>query len=111
MGTISPIFAAFLLAAIVEGVMEHFVANQVAIKQQGPLVLQGIAAVLGVVLAVAFGVDLLGTFGLHSTLPVVGPYVGSAATGLVLGRGSNFLHDFMGQFAPGVTLPPEVSSK
>jgi hypothetical protein len=48
------------------------------------------SALVGVALCVLYQVDVLGMLGLATSVPVV-PYV---ITGLVIGRGSNFVHDF-----------------
>jgi hypothetical protein len=48
------------------------------------------AALVGVVLCVVYAVDALALLGLSSGWPIVGYIV----TGLVVGRGSNFVHDF-----------------
>jgi len=80
----------FLLAALVEGIVEYAGARiPAAIKQYA-------AAGIAIALCVAYNADLLALLGL--TAPY--PYVGAIATGLILGRGSNYLHDFTARFAP-----------
>jgi archaellum biogenesis protein FlaJ (TadC family) len=48
------------------------------------------SALVGVALCILYQVDVLGMMGLVTNVPVV-PY---AITGLIIGRGSNFVHDF-----------------
>ena len=48
------------------------------------------SALVGVALCILYQVDTLGMLGLQTTVPVV-PFV---ITGLIIGRGSNFVHDF-----------------
>jgi hypothetical protein len=65
-----------------------------------PPILCYTAALLGVLLAIAYHADLLALVGLVSP---VSPYVGYVVTGLVIGRGSNFLHDLADRWlVPGV---------
>jgi hypothetical protein len=54
------------------------------------LVLRYSAAVVGLALCVIYRADLLALLGL--TCPV--PYAGEAITGLLIGRGANYIHDF-----------------
>jgi hypothetical protein len=55
-----------------------------------PPALRYAAMLLGILLAAAYHADLLALVGLVSPWS---PYVGYVVTGLVIGRGSNFLHD------------------
>jgi len=54
------------------------------------LVLRYSAAGVGLVLCLIYRADLLALLGL--TCPV--PYAGAAITGLLIGRGANYIHDF-----------------
>jgi hypothetical protein len=67
---------------------------------EGPhdLILRYAACLVGVALCVLYDADLLGLLGLTPPWPWVGPII----TGLLIGRGSNWLHDFAGRWlAPG----------
>ncbi len=77
----------FTLAIFVEAVMEYFISNP---EKKQPW-LRYISALLGILVCVAYKVDLL------SLLGAVSPYafVGEVFTGLIVGRGSNYLNDFM----------------
>jgi len=80
----------FLLATLVEGIVEYAGDTvPAAIKQY-------VAAAVAIALCIAEGADLLAVLGL--TAPY--PYVGAIVTGLILGRGSNELHDFTDRNAP-----------
>jgi hypothetical protein len=69
-----------------------------------PAVLRYIAAIVGILLAIAYHADLLALVGLVSPWS---PYVGYIVTGLVIGRGSNFLHDLADRWlAPAATADP-----
>jgi len=48
-----------------------------------------VSAVIGVVLCIAARVDALSALGVEITVP----FIGQAITGLLVSRGSNFLHD------------------
>ena len=86
-----------LLAALAEGLVTYFVTPW--LKPEGRedlpewrgMVLRYVGAVVGVALAVLYGVDLLRLAGLVSPVP----YVGSVLTGLLIGRGANFVNDFV----------------
>lgn len=54
-------------------------------------VLRYIAAVVGIALAVAYRADILALLG----LPAWAPWIGWIVTGLIIGRGSNYLHDLV----------------
>jgi hypothetical protein len=59
--------------------------------------LRYVAALLGVGLCLAYRLDLLLAAGLEAQAPVVG----FVLTGVGIGRGSSFLHQFVEQFFPG----------
>jgi hypothetical protein len=54
------------------------------------LVLRYSAVLVGILLCFVYRVDLLGYFNLWSAWP----WVGYLITGILIGRGSNFVHDF-----------------
>lgn len=81
------ILGLFVLAVFVEGFIEYFVAKPDA-KQPW---LKYVAAFIGVAVALAYKADLLAMLGLNG----ISPYVGQVITGLILGRGSNYLNDFV----------------
>ena len=79
--------AVFILAVLVEAIVEYFISAQ---DKHQPW-LQYVAAVIGVAVCIAYKVDLLASLGVTSTYP----FVGEVITGLIIGRGSNYLSDFM----------------
>ena len=81
------IFGVLLLAVLVEGIIEYFVSNP---DKTQPW-LRYVSAVLGIIACLAYKVDLLAILGLVSPFP----FVGSVATGLIIGRGSNYVSDFV----------------
>ena len=54
------------------------------------LALRYVSVIIGIALCIVYNVDLLLQFGL---VPLW-PWVGSMITGLLIGRGANFVHDF-----------------
>jgi hypothetical protein len=58
---------------------------------------------VGVVLCVVYGVDILATLGYAAAFP----YVGSVLTGLLIGRGSNIANDIIGRI--GVVRAPATA--
>lgn len=81
--------AIFILAVLVEGFIEYFVSDP---NKKQPW-LKYLAAVFGMALCVAYDADLFAALGLHSAYP----FIGEVLTGLVIGRGSNYLNQFIGQ--------------
>ena len=74
------------LATFVEGLTEYVFSGFRGVKY--------IALALGVVAAVAYNVDVLAVFGLTSGFP----YVNQVVSGLIIGRGSNYLNDIISKF-------------
>ena len=109
MQTITDMTAILVLAALAEALVEFLVAPIVDSTHADPippdtlnwppLALRYTAVAVGVALSLCYRTDLLQLFGLVPPLP----WVGYIITGLVIGRGSNFVHDFAGRW---LTQPP-----
>ena len=104
------ILGIFLLAALVEALIEYLVMPW--LKPEGrelspaedrarTMALRYSAAVLGVVLCIAYGVDVLALVGLFSDWP----FIGSILTGLLIGRGANFVNDFVERWIRPMVQP------
>lgn len=78
----------FLLATLVEGLVNYLFATQDGYSRPW---LKYVALGLGVVAAIAYKVDIPAMAGLVSPMP----YVSYVVSGLILGRGSNYLHDVL----------------
>lgn len=76
----------FILATLVEGFTEYAFGKFEKIK---PYLLY-ISLVLGVGAAIAYKVDILSMFNLHTNA-----YVAYVISGLIIGRGSNYLNDII----------------
>lgn len=90
------------LAFLTESMTEYLCQPiQAAIKRHlsFDLPMRYAAAGVGVALAFAYGLDLLTAAG----VPAQHPAVGVILTGLVIGRGSNYLHDFTALFQKAQT--------
>jgi hypothetical protein len=91
----------FVLAFLGESAIEFLIApvfnipKLVAYKD----VLKYISALVGVGLAYAYQVDLVAIFQ-SVTTPTTPTLVGIALTGIGIGRGSNWLHQFVSKFFP-----------
>lgn len=82
------ISALLFLTTLVEGFTEYVFGFSETMKP----FLKYIALVLGVAAALVYKVDILAQFaGLTTTFP----YVGSIISGLIIGRGSNYLNDLV----------------
>ena len=78
------------LAIIVEGIVEYFKT----IFNDGKLAFPIIGAiVLGIVVSVAYGLDILAGLGLETQVP----YLGNLLTGIMISRGSNYVSDLLGK--------------
>jgi len=99
---IETLASVFVLAILVEGIIQYFVTNE---NKKQPW-LKYVAAVLGVVICIAYKADILLSLGLVSAFP----FVGEVATGLIIGRGSNYLNDFISKVRkPSVIVTPEIT--
>jgi hypothetical protein len=89
-----------LLAFLAEGLTEYLARPVLAflgVKDKSPMWLRYVAAIVGVGLAFAYQADLLALVGFQA----VHPAIGLTLTGILIGRGSNYVHDLMDRyFAP-----------
>jgi len=93
--TLSSLVATFggilLLATVAEALVEYYVAP--FFKRPDGSTMESVKYVsmlVGIALAIAYDADLLAILGLTTAIPLVGPII----TGSLVGRGSNFIHDF-----------------
>jgi len=77
----------FILAFFTEGIVEYLFAK----KEVAQPILKYVALIIGITLAVAYNVDILGEVGMLSAVPIIGNVI----SGIVLGRGSNYANDFV----------------
>lgn len=84
----STFFGVIFLAIVVEGIISYITLFFVDGKIKWQVI---IAIILGMGVAVAYGVDLFALAGLQSRVP----YIGSLLTGILLSRGSNYIFDLM----------------
>lgn len=84
--------AVLLLATLVEGFTEYLFSDQPKAQPY----LKYIALGLGVGVSLAYGVDILAGLGLVSPVP----FVGQVISGLIIGRGSNYVNDFVSSLKP-----------
>ena len=103
--TLAKLAAIFVLAFTAESMTEYLarpfvkLADKVAGNGNGQRVLpewalRYAAALVGVLLAFGFAVDVFALFGLAAVHPAVGIFL----TGLVLGRGANYLNDLVSRW-------------
>ena len=93
----SEILMLFIIAAVVEAVWEALKpawpdSLRRLEKERGIPVDSFGALVLSVIIATAAGTDLLQMVG----VPLAVPYLGTVLTGVLISRGSNFVHDLLG---------------
>jgi hypothetical protein len=98
------LLAILLLAALTEGLVEYFL--QPWLKPEGEdvptwrsMALRYSAAVVGIGLCLAYAVDILNLIGLAGRIP----FVGEVLTGLLIGRGSNYVNDFIERWIRPIT--------
>lgn len=97
LGTVATLTAILVLAAVAEALVEHLVKPVVGTVDPPArgidwreLALRYISALIGVGLCILYRADLLVLLQLHPPWP----WIGYIITGLLIGRGSNFVHDF-----------------
>lgn len=100
MDTVATLTGILLLATLTEAIVEYLVKPWLDVALQPAqdnktqaaldLVTRYAAAVVGILLCLAYRADLLQLAGLVCPWPWVGPVV----TGTLAGRGANYVHDF-----------------
>lgn len=83
------ILGAFMLAILVEGTLTYLFGES-SEEHRKPW-LRYVSLVFGIVAASAYQLDLLAALG----LPAVYPLIGWITSGLIIGRGSNYVNDFI----------------
>lgn len=92
-----PILTIFVLAVLVEGLVEYFFVQIRGVYKRY------VAAALGILVCVVYNADLLAMLGLPAALP----YAGAVLTGLIISRGSNYLNDWITR---AQTIPAPIST-
>ena len=90
-----PIFAVFALAFLAESLTEYLFAGPLSAAHLPGALIRYIAVVVGVVLAWAYDLDI--------TRDVLGltprpALLGVVLSGVILGRGASYVHDFYGSY-------------
>ena len=83
--------ATLMLAILVEGTITHLFGEST--EETPKPWLRWVALVFGIAAAIAYQIDVLAALG----APAVYPLIGWVATGLIIGRGSNYVNDFVAQ--------------
>ena len=100
-----PLLASLALAFLAESMTEYVFSVWLDLaKQKWPILetiqpLRYVAMVVGVGLAFAYRLDLL--LAAFPNMPPFAPWVGILLTGMAIGRGSNYLHDFWIEYLGG----------
>lgn len=85
-----------ILATIAEAIVEYFVAP--LLDKVGKQYVRYSAAGVGVLLCMAYQVDILNML---AGITPIHPAVGWALSGIIIGRGSNFLNDLISSVRGG----------
>lgn len=89
---IENIATAFLLAVFVEGFIEYFIPKQDE-KLPPREWIKYVSALLGIAVAFAYELDIFALLGVTAVFP----YIGYVISGIIIGRGSNYLNQFLGK--------------
>lgn len=85
----------FLLATLIEGLISYIFGSTGEVGvQSGRSYVKYISLALGIGAAIAYRVDIPAMVGLVSPLP----FVSYIVSGLIIGRGSNYLNDIISTF-------------
>lgn len=79
------------LATLLEGLIAYVFGESDGQKRQ---YIKHIALAFGIIMAVSYKIDIPAMVGLISPYP----FVSAVLSGLVIGRGSNYVNDFVGSF-------------
>lgn len=103
-----PLLVAFILAAIVEGAVEYFIkpwfSEEARTKYPGiKEIPKFLALIVACILAFAYELDVIKEITKISAQPI---WIGYILTGLLIGRGSNYFHNVLGNFFWSKPGPP-----
>ena len=93
MDTVLEFVSFFFLAVFCEGLVEYSLVEVLKRFAKRTWYVRYISLALGIVVAHAYQVSLPSRFGLEA----ISPLVDFTVTGLILGRGANYLSDIIGQ--------------
>lgn len=95
--------AILFFALVIETLAERFAGKWLAGEP-----MKWLTAGLGIAVCVLFGID--GMKLLQLPAPIGAPYTGEVLTGLIVGSGSNIVHDLLGKWlpAPVPSPPPDI---
>jgi hypothetical protein len=103
---------AFALAFLVETLVEYIFGtpmDKVPKLKPYKWILMYVALVIGVLLVLFYKIDLIAL--IQAVIKEEAPnvtLVGMILTGLAVGRGSNYLHQFVSKFFPNAPVPKQI---
>lgn len=77
-----------VLAILIEALVDIFTET---LSEDGLNKNKAMTLAVGIAMAIVFNGDLTSYLGLHTDIP----FIGCIVTGIILSRGSNYLHDFI----------------
>ncbi|MBI2304697.1 MAG: hypothetical protein HYU86_08140 [Chloroflexi bacterium] len=95
MEALTPLTVVLALAFLCESMTEYLFSDLIVVLGGEKRHLKYIAVAVGVGLSLAYGLDMMRVF--LDISPRL-PYLGEVLTGLILGRGANYVHDFYTSF-------------
>lgn len=93
-----PLIAILALAFLAESLTEYLFAGPLAALRAPAALLKYVAVVVGVLLAWAYDLDVTRDFFNLTPQPAK---LGVVLTGVILGRGASYVHDFYGTYLRG----------
>jgi hypothetical protein len=90
-----PIFAVLALAFLAESLTEYLFAGPLSALRMPPAVTRYVAVAVGVLLAWAYDLDIVRDLLGLSPRP---PLLGVVLSGVILGRGASYVHDFYSSY-------------
>lgn len=97
---IQSLTALFAMSIFIEGFIEFFISDP-SVKQPW---LKYVGLVIGVGVCLAYRLDVFAILGIVSPIASISNYIGCVLTGVIIGRGSNYLNDFIATFKASTTV-------
>lgn len=98
--------ALFAMSVFIEGFIEFFISDPNTVQPW----LKYVGLVIGVGICLAYRLDVFAILGIISPIVSISNYIGCVLTGVIIGRGSNYLNDFIATFKASTTVSVQAQN-